>query len=126
VNELLDACIRRWMSQLIDDKESRRAAEQARREEHAAAEAKEARERLTPLHDRLARLLATIPPEVQREGLSLTILQGQLRARGAGHSRCHAGELGGALRRAGYVRERRWRGDAKGFCALWFRNERTS
>ena len=25
-----------------------------------------------------------------------------------------------ALRRADFVRERRWRGDAKAFCALWF------
>ena len=83
-------------------------------------EANAARERLTPLGARLARLLASIPREIQVEGLSLTALQGQLRARGRGHSRCHAGELGEALRRAGFVRERRWRGDAAGFRALWY------
>jgi hypothetical protein len=114
-----------FVAQLKADAEARRAKRQAERDEKGRAEAEAARERLTPLHERLARLLATIPPEVQREGLSLTTLQGQLRARGRGHSRCHAGELGEALRRAGYVRERRWRGDAKGFCALWVRNERT-
>jgi hypothetical protein len=42
-------------------------------QERAAAQA--ARERLTPLEDRLGRVLATIPVEVQREGLSLSSLQ---------------------------------------------------
>ena len=96
------------------------AKSQAERDEKARAETKAARDRLTPLEKRLARLLASIPREVQAEGLSLTALQGQLRARGRGHSRCHAGELGAALRRAGFVRERRWRGGAEGFHALWY------
>jgi hypothetical protein len=109
-----------FVAQLKADAEARRAKRQAERDEKGRAEAEAARERLTPLHERLARLLATIPPEVQREGLSLATLQGQLRARGRGHSRCHAGELGEALRRAGFVRERRWRGDAEGFRALWY------
>ena len=109
-----------FASQLKADAEARRAKRQAERDEKGRAEAEAARERLTPLDQRLGRLLATIPPEVHREGLSLTTLQGQLRARGRGHSRCHAGELGEALRRAGFVRERRWRGNAEGFCALWY------
>ena len=108
-----------FVAQLKADAEARRAKLQAERDEKGRAEAEAARERLTPLDVRLTRLLATIPREVQAEGLSLMTLQGQLRARGPGHSLCHAGELGEALRRAGYVRERRWRGDAKGFCALW-------
>lgn len=77
-----------------------------------------ARERLTPLEVRLTRLLATIPLEVQREGLSLAQLQTSLRGRWRGH--CHPGELGGALRRLGFVRDRRWRADA-GFRAYWLR-----
>jgi hypothetical protein len=108
-----------FASQLKADAEARRAKRQAERDEKGRAEAEAARERLTPLDERLARLLASIPREVQAEGLSLPTLQGQLRARGRGHSRCHAGELGEALRRAGFVRERRWRGDAREFCALW-------
>jgi hypothetical protein len=112
-----------FASQLKADAEARRAKRQAERDEKGRAEAEAARERLTPLDERLARLLASIPREVQAEGLSLPTVQGQLRARGRGHSRCHAGELGEALRRAGFVRERRWRGDAEGFCALWIRNE---
>jgi hypothetical protein len=76
------------------------------------------RERLTPLEDRLSRLLTTIPSEIQREGLSLASLQASLRGRWRGN--CHPGELGGALRKVGFKRERRWHADA-GFCALWYR-----
>ena len=59
--------------------EANRAKEQARREERARAEAQAAREQLTPLDERLTRLLATIPIEVQREGLALASLQASLR-----------------------------------------------
>jgi len=51
----------------------------------AAAQA--TRERLTPLDERLTRLLATIPIEVQREGVSLAALQASLRGRRRGN--CH-------------------------------------
>ena len=118
MNELLDAYTKRWMSQLIAETEARRAKEQAIREERASAEAKAARERLTPLDARLARLLAAIPVEVQREGLSLSSLQVSLRGRSRGN--CHPGELGTALRRLGFERRRNWRG-ADGFRAVWRR-----
>jgi hypothetical protein len=91
--------------------------DQAEREDQkriAAVQA--ARDRLTPLQDRLTRLLATIPPEVQREGLSLTSLQSMLRGRW--HGNVHAGELGTALRRLGFERQRNWRG-TDGFRAVW-------
>lgn len=120
MNKVQDAVYKGWMAQVIADTEAQRAKDQAQREERTAAEATATRERLKPLDERLGRLLASIPPEVQAEGLSLGTLQGQLRARGRGHSRCHAGELGEALRRAKFVRERRWRGDAEGFRALWY------
>jgi hypothetical protein len=86
-------------------------------EQRAAEEA--ARDRLTPLEDRLRRLLATIPPAVQAEGLSLIALQAQLRARGRGHSRCHVGELGEALRKLGFERRRAWSG-SESFTARWY------
>ena len=76
-----------------------------------------ARDRLTPLEDRLARLLATIPAEVQNEGMSLVSLQAGLKGRWRGS--CHPGELGAALRKLGYHRRRQWRGE-KGFKALWY------
>ena len=72
------------------------------------------RVRLTPLEDRLTRLLATIPVELQREGLSLASLQASLRGRSRGN--CHPGELGTALRRVGFRRERRWKDDADFTC----------
>jgi hypothetical protein len=80
-----------YAARLKADAEARRAKRQAERDEKALAEGEAARERLVPLDERLGRLLATIPREVQAEGLSLAILQGRLRARGSGHSRCHAG-----------------------------------
>ena len=67
----------------------------------------------------LARLLATIPLELQREGLSLASLQASLRGRWRGN--CHPGELGAALRKLGLKRERRWH-DGSGIRALWYRS----
>jgi hypothetical protein len=83
--------------------------------ERAATQA--AREHLTPLEDRLVRLLATIPIQIRREGLSLASLQTSLRGRWRGN--CHPGELGNALRKLSFKRERRGRGEG-GFNALWF------
>jgi hypothetical protein len=96
--------------------------EEARRAEERRATKEAERERLAPLQDRLKRLLQQIPEEAQREGLSLMNLQAQLRARGRGHMLCHVGELGEALRKLGFRRERRWCANA-GFSALWRRME---
>ena len=93
------------------------ASEQAQRAETERIATQAVRERLTPLEERLSRLLATIPSEIQREGLSLASLQASLRGRWRGN--CHPGELGGALRKVGFKRERRWHANA-GFCALWY------
>lgn len=84
-----------------------------------AVEIKTARERLTRLEDRLARLLTTIQTEVQREGLSLAALQAGLRGRWKGA--CHPGELGSALRKLGFTRVRRWSG-IDGFRAVWLKS----
>jgi hypothetical protein len=86
---------------LRDHVDAENARHRAALAEKQRAVADEAREKLVPLETRLARLLATIPPEVQAEGLSLIALQAQLRARGSGHSRCHVGELGTSLSRLG-------------------------
>jgi hypothetical protein len=104
------------INQLNAAVEAQRAQQQARREEKASEEARTARERLTPLDERLARLLATIPVEVQREELSLSMLQASLRGRSRGL--CHRGELGAALRRLGFERQRKWSG-LDGFRAIW-------
>lgn len=96
--------------------------EQARHAEEKRAKQRAEKEWLAPLQDRLKRLLQQIPEEAQREGLSLMALQAQLRARGRGHMRCHVGELGEALRKLGFERERRWR-SGTGFSSVW-RKER--
>ena len=80
--------------------------ERARQLNQKNADLKSARARLTRLEDRLTRLLATIPVELQRQGLSLPALQVALRGRWRGN--CHPGELGSALKKLGFVRARRW------------------
>jgi hypothetical protein len=93
-------------------------SEQARRAEKDCADIQAARERLTPIEERLARVLATIPVELQREGLSLPALQTSLRGRWRARGNCHPGELGAALRKLGFTRQRRRSGGA-GLGALW-------
>ena len=83
------------------------------------AQAAAERDRRTSLDDRLKHLLGTIPPEVQDEGLSIVAVQVMLRPRGSEHSCCNAGQLADALRRLGFVRERRWRDGRSSFRALW-------
>lgn len=102
-----------YISRLIEASE-REAGELASQK---ARQADDTRERLTPLQDRLARLLATIPAEVLQEGISLSALQAGLKGRWRGA--CHPGELGAALRKAGFVRRRKWTND-DGFRSLWF------
>lgn len=102
-----------YISRLVEASE-REAAELASRK---AVQADGIRERFTPLQDRLARLLSTIPTEVLQEGISLSALQAGLKGRWRGA--CHPGELGAALRKAGFVRRRMWTDD-DGFRSLWF------
>ena len=92
-----------------------RAQDDAVKQAQAAAE----RDPRTSLDDRLKHLLGTIPPDVQDEGLSIVAVQVMLRPRGSEHSCCTAGQLGDALRRLGFVRERRWRDGRSSFRALW-------
>lgn len=103
-----------YISRLIEASER----EEAELASQKAARVEDTRERLTPLQDRLARLLATIPAEVLAEGVSLSALQAGLKGRWRGS--CHPGELGVALRKAGFVRRRQW-SDNEGFRSLWFR-----
>ncbi|PUE45341.1 hypothetical protein B9Z49_16225 [Limnohabitans sp. 2KL-51] len=78
-------------------------------------------ERLTPLEDRLAKLLATIPAEIKSQGLSLPALRTMLAGKWRG--KCHPGELGIALRRLGYERRRNWNDGSQSFCALWYQSD---
>ena len=95
------------------------AAEQRTQDAVKQAQAAAEHDRRTSLDDRLKHLLGTIPPEVQDEGLSIVAVQVMLRPRGSERSCCTAGQLGDALRRLGFVRERRWRDGRSSFRALW-------
>jgi hypothetical protein len=108
----VNECLPRWIECSV-------ASEQAQRQEMERVAKQTLRERLTPLQERLARLLATIPIEIQREGLSLASLQASLRGRWRGN--CHPGELGRVLRKLGFTRERCWQDEASAFRALWYR-----
>ena len=65
-----DKILSAYIKQLQAGVVAEAAGLQARREKEARA-AEEAARRLVPLETRLARLLATIPPSIQAEGLSL-------------------------------------------------------
>ena len=107
-----------YIRQLQAEAEAGRARQAEQTILNRTAEADAARDRMTPLPDRLRHLLATIPAEVQRGGLSLPALSTMLRGRRG--RRCSSGELGTALRSLGWKRERCWRGsDDGGFSALW-------
>ena len=72
---------------------------------------------MTPLEQRLKRVLDDMPESVKANGVSLPALQQMLKGRWRGNA--HPGELGAALRKLGYIRTRCWRGDEVGFVALW-------
>ena len=76
-------------------------------------------ERLTPLEDRLAKLLSQMPEDVKTKGLALNDLRRLLSGKWRGN--CHPGELGAALRKLGYVRSRNWSDTEGGFKARWLK-----
>jgi hypothetical protein len=90
----------------------------AKHEKQNAKNIVEWSERLTPLEDRLAKLLATIPIDLKNQGLSLTNIRNMLAGKWRG--KCHPGELGLALRKLGYERRRNWSKSDDGFKAKWF------
>ena len=102
-----------YISRLVEASER----EAAGLTKESARQSDDARERLTPLEVRLARLLATIPTAVLHEGISLPALQSRLKGRQRGA--CHPGELGSALRKAGFARRRKWSNE-DGFLTLWY------
>ena len=71
-----------YLSELNAQAEEERARHAAVKQAQTAAAIAAARERFTPLDVRLGRLLSTIPPEVQAEGLSIVAVQVKLRPRG--------------------------------------------
>lgn len=77
-------------------------------------------ERLTPVELRLGAALAKIPHAIQRRGVPIAMIQAQLKGKKRG-ANCHAGELGRALHRRGWVRRRSWeRRETGGTLTLWY------
>ena len=74
--------------------------------------------RLTPLEDRLAKLLSTMPEEITAQGLVLDEIRRLLSGKWRGN--CHPGELGAAFRKLGYQRRRNWSDATQSFNARWF------
>ena len=104
--------------------ESVRALSEAQSKAKAIADQQVAREatsrwseRLTPLEERLRRLLSQMPEEIVAKGLSLDELRRLLSGKWRGN--CHPGELGAALRKLGFVRRRNWSDHEGGFRAKW-------
>ena len=106
------------MGTYIEHVQSISADHQAAAEKKKALEAAKWQERLTPLEERLAKLLSTIPPEIKKQGMSLHAIRDLLAGKWRG--KCHPGELGTALRKLGYERRRNWSDGNQSFRALWF------
>ncbi len=108
-----------WYLERIQAEHERRMAEREAKRKEANKQANDLwTERLTPLEDRVKKLLAEMPDEVKAEGLSLDGLRRLLSGKWRGN--CHPGELGAALRKLGYVRRRDWSDAEGGFRAKWF------
>ncbi len=107
-----------WYLERIQAEHERRMAEREATRKEADKQAHDLWvERLTPLEDRVRKLLAEMPDEVKAEGLSLDALRRLLAGKWRGN--CHPGELGAALRNLGYVRHRDWSDVEGGFRAKW-------
>ncbi len=111
-----------YLEQVRIQSESQIAQRSAERDASNQQKVADWAERLTPLEDRLLKLLATIPPEIKSKGLSLPALRTMLAGKWRG--KCHPGELGIALRRLGYERRRNWSDGTQSFNALWFMRKR--
>lgn len=74
---------------------------------------------LTPLLQRLKKFIDNLPAELRNQPQPLEFFRQGLRGRQVGNN-AHAGELGAAMRKLGYVRRRGWSELEGGFRALWF------
>jgi len=72
---------------------------------------------LTPLLQRLKKFIDNLPADQRTQPHPLEFFRQGLRGRQGG--KAHAGELGVALRKAGYTRRRCWSAAANGFRAHW-------
>ena len=109
----------------LDSVQARYAEVEAQRKAAREAEAQQKNgrwaDRLTPLEDRLSKLLETIPTAIIENGLSLEALRRLLSGKWRGN--CHPGELGAAMRKLGFTRHRNWSNTDGAFRAKWFKEK---
>lgn len=110
-----------YMESVRAQSETQIADKLAEREKQNGQAIVEWTERMTPLEERLAKLLSTIPTEIKSQGLSLPAIRNLLAGKWRG--KCHPGELGTVLRKLGYQRRRAWSTNEIGFTARWFFDE---
>lgn len=103
------------VAELCKELQQRSATLDAKR--HAERAQTVAEPELTPLVDRLQRLIAALPPEVRQRPQSLEFFAQRLRGRN--RPTPQRGELGRCLTQIGFTRTRQWRKDGNGFRALW-------
>ena len=96
--------------------ESTRAARLAYMAEQAARIAENKR----PLVERVAEILAKMPPEQIAAGIRLEDVAAQITGKHVG--RGQPGAVGEALRQLGYIRVREWRNSEQGFRSRWFKS----
>jgi len=101
----------------------RRYSEQRNAEQAAgrATEVAEARTRLAPLRERLARALQQIPEQVLADGITWEMMRPRLAGRKRGSRSCHCGEWGEAMRALGYAPRRVYSGVSQPVKMRWFK-----
>lgn len=107
-----------YLERIQGDHERLMAERQAKAQEANLRSSVQWAERLTPLEQRLKKLLAEMPEETLAQGLSLDSLRRLLAGKWRGN--CHPGELGAALRKLQFIRRRSWSDDEGGFRAKWY------
>lgn len=110
-----------YLTELQDAVAQDLAARQQKKSIEDLKEATTWRELMAPLDQRLQKVLSEIPDAIKAEGLSLMAIQRLLSGRQK--PKVHIGELGAAMRKLGFVRQRKWRAGAAGFRALWIKEK---
>ena len=72
------------------------------------------------LEKKLLAVLDMIPADIKSKGISLNVIQQQLKGRTRGYA--HPGEIGIALRSLGYIRKRTWQDQNTGYVAKWYQS----
>lgn len=111
--------MRTWLDHLTATLDSPSETDRA-----AAKEAKRrARHRLrfVPMEERLTKLLAELPADERNAPRPISFFRQGLKSKypSRGEGRASVAEIGPALRRLGWRRERQWRNPESGFNTVW-------